>query len=165
MAGRSISLAAAIVCGIVTSQVPEFGQQYRQRLAGAVDELQAIVNSFDQDASRVGYTRDQAIAALSRAQDPFPRERAKSMTETIERYDRLTRQQAEFRSEGPFGRVVVLFKDMDPTLAENTWADFEPGVPTTLEGGVAAGIGAVGGMVLVNLIGLAGGRRRRRAEA
>lgn len=166
MVGRSITVAAALVCGIAASQVPEYAQQYRQRLGGAVDELRTVVQSFDADAQRVGYDRVQALAALSRAEDPFPRERAKSMRATIERYERLVRQQQAFRTSGDFGRVVVLVQDLDPTLAENTWAEFEPGVPTTMEGAGAAGIGAVFGVVLVNLLGLMGGRRRRkRAEA
>lgn len=166
MLGRTITLTAAVVCGIVTSQVPEYTQQYRQRLGGAVDELRAVVASFDGDAQRVGYSRTQAIAALARAEDPFPRERARSMQETIDRYERLSRQQAEFRTAGPFQRVVVLAQDFDPKLAENAWADFEPAVPTTVEGAVAAGIGAVFGVVLVGFLGLfVGGRRRRRAEA
>ncbi|MEW5424944.1 DUF2937 family protein [Amorphus sp. 3PC139-8] len=165
MVGRTLTLAAALFCGVVGSQVPEFAQQYRQRLSGAVDELRAVVASFDADAERVGYTRPQALAALARAGDPFPRERAKSMQETIERYERLSRQQVAFRSAGPFARIVVLAEDFDPTLADAAWADYEPGVPTTMEGAVAGGIGAGAGATLVNLFGFAGGRRKRGAEA
>lgn len=163
MVRRSITLVCAVVCGVIFSQLPEYTQQYRQRLGGAVDELQAVVASFDADASRVGYSRPQAIAALARADDPFPRERAKSMQETIERYERLTRQQAAFRTAGPFGRMAVLAEDFDPKLAENAWADFEPAVPTTIEGAVVGGAGAVFGVVLAGLLGVFGGRRRRRS--
>ncbi|WP_018700341.1 DUF2937 family protein [Amorphus coralli] len=165
MLGRTITVTVAVVCGVVTSQVPEYTQQYRQRLGGAVDELRAVVQSFDADAERVGYTRPQAIAALARAEDPFPRERARSMQVTIDRYERLSRQQTEFRSAGPFQRIVVLAQDFDPTLAENAWEDFQPAVPTTAEGAVAAGVGAGFGVLLVGFLSLLFRRRRRRAPA
>ncbi|MBL6432564.1 MAG: DUF2937 family protein, partial [Alphaproteobacteria bacterium] len=50
-------------------------------------------------------------------------------------------------------------------LAENAWADFEPAVPTTVEGAAVGGIGAVFGVVLVGFLGVFSRRRRRRAVA
>ena len=48
---RRLSMAIGLLCGLAATQAPEFAQQYRQRLAGAVDELSRIVNQFDAEAA------------------------------------------------------------------------------------------------------------------
>ena len=47
------------------SQMPEFAQQYRQRLGGAVEELRVVVEDFDRDAQNSQMTRRQAIDSLN----------------------------------------------------------------------------------------------------
>ena len=54
MLARPIALAVALVLGFLLSQAPEFAQQYRQRLGGAVDELARIITQFDEDSARSG---------------------------------------------------------------------------------------------------------------
>ena len=49
---RAVALGVGVLCGALASQAPEFAQQYRQRLGGALDELTAIVAQFDDDARR-----------------------------------------------------------------------------------------------------------------
>ena len=44
-----VAFVIGLLLGFVLSQTPEFAQQYRQRLGGAVDELQRIVLQFDDD--------------------------------------------------------------------------------------------------------------------
>ena len=51
---RTVGLAFGLLGGLVASQAPEFGQQYRQRLGGAIDELNRVVARFDEDARRPG---------------------------------------------------------------------------------------------------------------
>ena len=50
--GRLIVGLAAAGGALTASQLPEFTQQYRQRLGGAVDELLRVVADFDADAAR-----------------------------------------------------------------------------------------------------------------
>ena len=40
---RRLAFAVSLLLGALASQLPEFAQQYRQRLGGAIDELQRIV--------------------------------------------------------------------------------------------------------------------------
>ncbi|MBB3444674.1 hypothetical protein FHT93_004547 [Rhizobium sp. BK379] len=42
--GRGVILAVGLAGGTLFSQAPEFAQQYRQRIGGAVDELRIIVD-------------------------------------------------------------------------------------------------------------------------
>jgi hypothetical protein len=51
---RRLALAIALIAGLVGSQGPEFAQQYRQRIGGALDELKRIVADFDDEAAREG---------------------------------------------------------------------------------------------------------------
>ena len=61
MIGRMLTGATVLVAAVTTSQLPEFAQQYRQRLGGAVDELRTIVQRFDADAQAAGMDRTQAL--------------------------------------------------------------------------------------------------------
>ena len=70
------------------------------------------------------------------------------MRENIERFGRLVEQQQALTKSGPFGRLVVFFADFDPPLVQNTVRDFEPALPTTVEGVVFTG----GGFLIVYLL-------------
>lgn len=61
MLWRRLALAVGLACGLVGTQAPEFAQQYRQRLAGAVDELTRVVQAFDAEAQGEGLPADAAI--------------------------------------------------------------------------------------------------------
>jgi hypothetical protein len=50
---RRVVFFLALLIGIAASQVPEFAQQYRQRLGGAIDELARVIGEFDSDAARM----------------------------------------------------------------------------------------------------------------
>ncbi len=60
---RRIVFFLAILLGVAASQVPEFAQQYRQRLGGAVDELNRMLTEFDADAARLQMDRARASSA------------------------------------------------------------------------------------------------------
>ena len=51
MLARRLALAIGLLCGLIGTQWPEFSQQYRQRLGGALDELSRIVAAFDAEAA------------------------------------------------------------------------------------------------------------------
>ena len=59
--GRIVVVAIAVSGGVLTSQSPEFAQQYRQRLGGAVDELARVVSNFERDAARSNMTVEEAL--------------------------------------------------------------------------------------------------------
>jgi len=161
---RTLVLSLAALAGIATSQLPEFAQQYRQRLGGAVDELARVVAVFDADAASQGVDRQTAIAELSANPGAIARDRARAITDDIVRLDRLTAQQQAFRDAGAGKRLVVLAENFDPELAARALDDFEPAVPATLEGVVAGGVGAVAvGCIAFGLGRLL--RRKRPAEA
>ncbi|MEJ0013788.1 MAG: DUF2937 family protein [Bauldia sp.] len=159
---RTIALVLAIAGGIAASQVPEFAQQYRQRLGGAVDELGRVLDSFDQDAASTGTDRAGGLALMAKNGEPLVRAQAVTVAKAIIRYDRLVKQQAAFQASLPFERLTVFFQDFDRPLVESTLRDYEPAVPTTSEGFVFAVIGFFAIYGVLGILGVIFHPRRRR---
>ncbi len=167
--GRLIVGLAAALGALTASQLPEFAQQYRQRLGGAVDELLRVVADFDADAARNELTRDTALQTYGRSAEPFLRDRGASMQNVFARYDALSEQRERLESAPAVMRPIVVLSRPDPKVLEGAWSDFEPAVPITASGFIWAAIGffVLGG--LVSLIrqsaGIARKRLRRRRLA
>ena len=162
---RTIAFALALAAGIIASQIPEFAQQYRQRLGGAIDELARIVRNFDTDSARSGYDRTSALALMARNEEQLVRDQSLRMAETIVRHARLLEQQQAFATGGPFVRLAAFAGDYDPPLVENTFRDFEPAIPTTAEGLIFGAAGFALVYLLLRGIGFLFRTRRRRQLA
>jgi hypothetical protein len=156
-------ILVALLGGATTSQLPEFAQQYRQRLGGAIDALSQVVDEFREDARANGLSADEAVMVLSSASDRLVRARGERMGHTMARLSRLETQRAAFNSAGPFARLAVLGENIDPDLARATLSDFEPAVPVTSEGAISAGGGFLTVLFGGGLMGRAVRRRRRSA--
>lgn len=153
MIGRVLTGALIIVGAIVFSQLPEFAQQYRQRIGGAVDELRTFVTRFDADAKSQGLTRNEAMSRHLVSADELFRKRGLAMQDTIDRLDRLSMQQRAMTDPSSFVRLVNFVAYADGELASNTFNTFEPAVPVTVEGGIMALIGAAFGWLLARIFG------------
>ena len=159
---RRFALLAGLLVAALASQLPEFAQQYRQRLGGAIDELSAAVAQFDAEASALSLTREQAIERLRANDDILAQERGASVAEGARRRDRLERQRQAFQADGPVARYVTLAEDFDPAIARQAYGDFQPALPVTPDGLIAAAVGFLIGWALVHLVTLPIRRRRPR---
>ncbi len=135
------------------SQAPEFAQQYVQRLGGALDELRAIVQSFDQDAAREGLDRQAGLRRLEESPDSFVARRGRAMGETIRRYEQLAAHKAALDSPNPFDRMAVLVQGFDSSIARRAMESFRPAVPVTSEGFLFALTGFLAGALGGGLLG------------
>lgn len=149
-----IALFFALLLGVATTQMPEFWQQYRQRLGGAIDELSAIVAQFDTQAAAQNLTETAAIDRLEENPDPLVEGRGDEMQRLIARLTKLKRAAAAFNDPNVAGRWVILFETFDPYIARRAYETFQPAIPTTTEGFLAGIVGFVVGGGLVHLIGL-----------
>ena len=161
MIGRTLSLAVALLAALAASQLPEFTQQYSQRLGGAIDELTRVVQRFDKDSVAVGEDRASAIERLSRSPDELARRQSIAMSANIARLKALQSQQAEMAVAGPVRRIEVFLSNPDPQIAKATFESFEPGVPATGEGVASGGAGFLVGGGLSSIIGRMFRRRPR----
>ena len=165
--GRLIVVLFAGAGALVFAQFPEFAQQYRQRLGGALTELRDVVADFDRDAARNRLTREQALDTFDTSRDSFLRDRGTSTRTTLGRYDRLLEQRLRMEAAPPLLRPVVVLNRPDETTLAGAWDDFEPGAPLTTAGLVWAAVGFVfagGAASMLRQIGGAVRRRRLRAQ-
>jgi hypothetical protein len=148
---RRLAVAVALIAGVIGSQGPEFAEQYRQRMGGALDELKRIVAQFDAAAAHQGLTTPQALGRLEQNAEPLARKQGEDMAETIARADRLEGELEAMRSAGPLRRIYVMGKDFDPDLARGTLDNYEPAAPLSLEAIMVAGLAAISGWAATHL--------------
>jgi hypothetical protein len=157
-----IALFVGLLFGTAATQLPEFEQQYRQRLGGAIDELTAIVQKFDSDSAEQGLSEAAGIARLQENPDIFIRGRGNQMQDIVSRLQRLQRTAESFENSGQFGRLVLLAENFDLRVARRAYEGFEPAVPVTAEGFVTGLIGFLVGGGLTRFLLSPFGRRRAR---
>ena len=139
MIGRLVALLIGLCAGLAASQAPEFAQQYRQRLGGAIDELRSVLARFDDTAQAFGLSREQAIARFGEQADPVVRDQGPAMATLAGRLARLEEQRARLQDAAPFERLLVTVREADPGLARAAYLDYEPAWPATSEGLVLGG--------------------------
>ena len=148
---RRLALAIALIAGLIGSQAPEFAQQYRQRLGGALDELKHAVAEFESETAQKNLTPAEGVERLERNPDQLARQRGEDMAETIDRIARLEAQRQAMISAGPLRRLSVIARDFDPKIAESTLDNYEPAAPLSAEALAAAGLAAVCGWAATHL--------------
>lgn len=146
---RLICMVGALLAGLTLSQAPEYAQQYGQRLGGAVDELQAIIEQFDADAAGFGLSRDEGLARYAASPDDFLAERGISMQAVFARHAALTTQLAALRSAAPFERTLTVAQGFDGDIGTAALRDYQPALPLTVEGLVHALAGLLAGYALI----------------
>lgn len=153
MIGRILSGAVLVAGAVLFSQMPEFAQQYRQRIGGAVDELRLFVSRFDDDARSQNLTRAQAMTRHLASADELFRRRGLAMQDTMDRLERLDIQQRALTDPSAFVRLVNFVVYADRDLVRSTMNVYEPALPVTTEGGIMAMLGALFGWLTVRLLG------------
>ena len=159
---RRIAFVFALLFAFLFTQVPEFVEQYRQRLGGAIDELAANVARFDSDSAQAGLTESGGIDRLRGNADPLVKERGEQMQDDVDRLQSLRDTQDLFRSEGPVARLFTFVTHYDQRVARGAYRDFEPAVPTSPEAFVLGLLGFVFGGGVIHM---AGWPLRRRVRA
>ena len=130
------------------SQAPEFSQQYRQALGGAVSELELVVEDFDAASARAGLSREEALQQYRATENTFINERGEQITNTLARYNRLKEQADAIENAGPFERMWLVLRAPDARVVAGARERFEPAIPLTIAGGAMALLGAFLGWVL-----------------
>ncbi len=151
MLARTLTMVGGLTGAAGLSQFPEFSQQYTQRLAGAVDELNRVVEDFDRSAQAEGLSRQAALDAMAGG-TPFVERRREDMSRTILRQERLSADLAALRDAGPFTRAYEAARFNDSEIARRAAQDFKPALPLTFEGVTFAGAGLVMGLVVIGLL-------------
>ncbi|HEY6519745.1 MAG TPA: DUF2937 family protein [Roseiarcus sp.] len=158
---RRLALAIAVLAGLIGSQAPEFAQQYRQRLGGALEELNRIVSEFDAEVQRHNLSRAQALKRLEDNFDPLARERGEDMDRAIDRSERLNAQIRAMNSAGPLLRLYVVATNFDPEIAHSALDNYEPAEPLSAGALTTGGLAALWGWAATRLVAWLLGRHSR----
>ncbi len=163
MITRVLAFAFGLTGAASLSQFPEFAQQYLQRLAGKVDQLEVQVAEIDASAAALDMSRDDYLEDLSASRAGA--EAARKSINEISLFERLGGNLDSFRDAGSFGRLAQAYRVADPALAQNTLDDFKPAVPLTAEGAAFTAVGFVGGWGIWSMLwGILGWPLRRRQK-
>ncbi len=158
MFARRLALAIAVLAGLIGSQGPEFAQQHRQRLGGALDELNRIVLEFDDEVRRENLTRAEGLKRLEDNDDPLARERRGDIGRAIDRAKRLNEQIQAMNSAAPLMRLYVVATNFDPEIARSALDNYERAEPLSVSALAAGGLAALWGWAASPRFG--DGRRR-----
>ncbi len=150
--------------GAAGSQAPEFAQQYRQRIGGAVAELRTVQAAFDADASKQGLGQSGALSAMEGSPEGLVQDRGKSMRATLARLAKLEEQAAALENAKPTMRPAIVAAYPDPSLLQGAWNSFTPAVPLSIAGAIWGGFGGVLALLLGAVLGSLSKRRRREPE-
>ncbi|WP_322891420.1 MULTISPECIES: DUF2937 family protein [unclassified Yoonia] len=147
---RVIGLAGGLAGAAGLSQFPEFSQQYLQRLGGHVDALTAQLVDFDATAFEAGFGREEMLQQM--AQTPPMDGQAAMWRRTILRHAQLSDDLDALRNASPVARLTMPQRVADADIARAVWADFQPAMPLSAAGAVAAGAGFGAGWALLALL-------------
>lgn len=123
-----------VLGALLFSQVPEFIQQYLQRLGGHVDEARRQLERLRTAAEQSGLTLDQLSAHAAANSDPAVVRLGSVVGQAAGRVDSLAAAEQAIRGASAFARPFVFMRELDPAIARSTLAVFKPAMPTTLEG-------------------------------
>lgn len=136
-----VDRALCVIGTIAFSQIPEFMQQYLQRLGGHLDEARRQLAHFRQIAQQSGITLDALIGQTSTNSDPTVAKLSGVMTEAVARVETLESAQSAIQNAALWERPFVFLRHIDTDIARATWGIFRPAVPTTIEGLIYAALG------------------------
>ena len=126
---------------ILFSQVPEFIQQYLQRLGGHLDEAQRQLGRLRAAAEASGLTVEQLAARTEADPDAAIGKLGGVLREAISRVQQLSEAEAAIRHASLWTKPFVFARYYDEAIARATGSVFRPAVPTTIEGLVYALVG------------------------
>ena len=160
---RLLSALAALAGGALSSQLPEFAQQYLQRLGGQLDQLRRQTEALRSDAAAEGLTL-RGYVDLFVGSDVSAHQRAgRRMLELVQDYESVQSAHDALIATTPLLRPAALFQHLDPLLAQATFNAYSPALPLTASGAIYA---LAGGAVLwLCVLGGSGLVKRRRTTS
>lgn len=139
--GGLLDRVFCVVGALLFSQLPEFIQQYLQRLGGHLDEARRVLGQFRHTAAQSGLTLDQFIHQTQANPDPAVAKLATAMTDVVARVDALASAQTAIQNASLWERPLIFLSHIDFSIARATWGIYHPAVPTTFEGVIYALLG------------------------
>ncbi|MFA6287857.1 MAG: DUF2937 family protein [Opitutaceae bacterium] len=126
---------------VLFCQLPEFIQQYLQRLGGRLDEARRQLAQFTEVAAQSKLTLAEFITRTGHNADESVARLAGVMSDAVTRVDSLAAADLAIRNASLWEKPFVFFAHLDPSITHATLSIYKPAVPTTIEGLIYAVLG------------------------
>ena len=126
--------ALCVIGAVAFAQLPEFIQQYRQRLGGHLDEARRQLAEFVAIATHAKLSLPQFIDRTATNPDATVAQLGGVMRNAVLRVDELAAADAALRHASLWAKPFVFFRAIDAGVYRATWEIYQPAVPTTSEG-------------------------------
>jgi hypothetical protein len=150
--GSLLDRLCMVAGAFLGSQVPQFMQQYTQRLAGHVESLQALLTQLRQMASMSHKTLEEYIQKFRDSADPDFARQADFMHGILTRWQDLHQAYEQLTQGSVVLRPLYFLKNFQTDIAHTTLDSFQPGFSFTLEGLSYAGVGMILGWIVYQII-------------
>lgn len=123
------------VCGVIgLAQFPQFFGQYIQRLGGHLAEAQFMLVRFELMADYFNMTLEEYIKTHLDSGNEVFASSGQLINELISRIQSLEQSLTALKDATVYNRWWVFIRVSDYEIVRETWVNFTPGLPTTLEG-------------------------------
>ncbi len=150
--GNLLDRLCVVAGAFMGSQIPEFMQQYTQRLSGHVAELQRLLYQMRQVASYSNKNLEQYIEKFISSSDPDFARQGEFMQGILFRWEELNQTLVHLTQSSMWVRPYVFLKELQSDIAHATFANFQPGLNLSIEGLCYAGIGILLGWAFYQII-------------
>jgi hypothetical protein len=130
MIDRMIAVSGAVLF----SQAPMFIHQYMQSLSGHVDELKIQIDSLKAVSITSGKTLSEYIGRFIENGDPDFAAQGKWMSSLLERYSNMSESLTALQDSSLWARPLLFIRHCYLDIAEQTYREFTPGLPFSMEG-------------------------------
>ncbi len=162
--GELVDRVFVVVGALVFCQGPLFIQQYTQRLAGHVDELQLQIDAMHKVAKKSGKSFAQYVQKFLSSTDVDFASQGELMQGMQTRFTQLSDSLVSLQQANLFTKPFVFLKHLNFDIFSSTMWSFQPGLLLTAEGLLYALVGMLFGYSAFRFLKLLFGRRKPQAN-
>lgn len=137
-------------------QFPAFQVQYRQQLAGRLEQVRSDLSNLFDEARDKDLAPEELLERASRESGPYTSILLEDAEQALADHHRLESAYEALLLSDPLNRPFLFLQHLDPQIARSVAAHFQPALPLTLEGLVYAGLGLLIGVAFAALLEYAG---------
>lgn len=156
MLARLINALMATIGAVVAGQAPAFQAQYRQQLAGRLDQARQDLSHLLKEAEAQGLTPEEFLQRAEQEAGSYTGILIADARSALETHQRLQEAYDALTQGDALTRLIALFQHLDMQIARSVISHFQPALPLTVEGVAYAGTGLLIGVAFAALLEYAG---------
>lgn len=150
--GSILDRIFVLIGAFLGSQLPQFMEQYIQRLAAHIAELNHLIEKLRGIASLSNKTLEQYIGKFLNSSDSDFTLQGQFMEEMVSRWATLTSSWNQITQSSLWMKPYVFLREMNSSLVESTWKGFQPGISLTVEALCYTLLGAFFGFIIYQIL-------------